>query len=353
MDETTFRILETLSSDLSSLVTIKALTDRIRKRHKTAYYKNIYEKAKNLEKEGILKIRKTGKDSLTTLNFDSNIMTSMLSRMEHKKKEALLKRGGELGMLLSEIMAYFQPFNCLNSISLVNPLRNMTLRRAELLFIVNEPLQSEMLGIHSVMKSLRSAHQLSINYLILRVNEFIELLKEGCYNPVRYMLSEQVAILHPESYWIGLKKALAEGCRLESAEETNPSHMSGVDMTFNLERFGYTEFGSHAGKGKPFCLEHTLVSALLKGGPRRLNTIPAILAINQKKKRKPSYNLLIFLSVKYLKAGKLLGLLKTMNKLERGKEIKSAIQTLESMGIMMERVDEKAIKKSMEVYYGY
>src|SRR3989338_5747406 len=107
MDETTFRILETLSSNLSSPMTIQALTRTIKKRHKTAYYKNIYEKAKGLAGKGILKIHKTGKDSLITLNFQNNLLTSIMARMEHKKKEALLEKGGELGMFLMELMTYF------------------------------------------------------------------------------------------------------------------------------------------------------------------------------------------------------------------------------------------------------
>ena len=60
MDETTFRILDTLSSGLGSPVSINELTKKINERYGTAYYANIYEKAQRLVKRGIIGITRTG-----------------------------------------------------------------------------------------------------------------------------------------------------------------------------------------------------------------------------------------------------------------------------------------------------
>lgn len=362
MDKTTFRILSTLSGDLGSPVSINTLTGNIRKLHKTAYYKNIYDKIRELEKQDIIKLERIGKSSIITLNFNNYLLTDLLTEMELKKKENFLKNRAEMWMLFQEMETYFRQGFCLiNSISIIKPEKNIPLNRAEFLFILTEPskwriggepgtkeqfIQNEILNIHLIMQSLQKAHNIKLDYLVLRENEFLELLEERQSNPLKEMLSDQIALFHPQDYWIEMKRAVMKGIRIERREEVKPAKIPEQDLVYNLSGFGYKEIGTKIREGKELCLEYIIVSILIKGDARRIEAVPILLA-----KSKPKYSLLMFLCKKYEKLEKLLGLLKVLNKIVKSKETGNAIKILETIKIKEEKADEKAIREKMRLYH--
>ena len=66
MDDTEFRVLDTLSRDPGRDVSISELTRDIRRLHGTAYYANTYKALHKLREEGIVRITKTGNSSLVS-----------------------------------------------------------------------------------------------------------------------------------------------------------------------------------------------------------------------------------------------------------------------------------------------
>lgn len=365
MDETTFRILDALSKDLGNPISINELTGRIKELHGTAYYKNIYDKIHDLRKQNILIVTEIGKSSIIKLNFNNYLLTDILTEMELKRKQDFLERKAELQMLLLGMETYFsQGFYLIGSISLANPEHNMKLNRAEFLFLLAEPLrwaknekpepeekgtamlQSEIHGIHSIMQMLQKMHNIKTDYLILRENEFLELLKSEESNPLKEILSNKIAFHSPQSFWIEIKIALTKGIQIKlEREETNPAKISEQDMIYNLSRFGYKEMGPKMSWGRDICLESIITSLLLKNDARRIEAIPAILA-----KNKANYNLLIFLCQKYNQLEKLLGLLRVLNKIKGSEETENAIKILEKRKLTGKKYDGKIIKQKMRLY---
>jgi len=368
MDETGFRILDVLSRGLGSPVSINELTGKIRELHKTAHYKNIYDRIHELEKQGIIELDRIGKSSISTLNFNDYRTTGKMAEMELEKERRVLENKTWMQMLLGDMRQCFHGF-CINSISIISPEKNIRLNRAEFLFILYEPpnrmeevhgtkqgretehdrkadMANDIIGIHSVMQSLERNHNMKLDCLVLKGMDFLSLLKESQDNPLKAMLSDQIAFFHPHDYWIELKKAIMKGVRIESGEEINPAKTPEQDLAYNLSRFGYKEMGSKIRQGNDICLEYIITSVLIGEDARRTEAVPALMA-----KNKPRYGLLLFLCKKYNKLGKLFGLLKAMNKIEKTAEAENAINMMKRLKVKEEKADEKAVMQKMGLYH--
>lgn len=360
MDKTTFRILDTLSRDLSSPASINELTKRISRLHGPAYYKNIYDKVQELSKRKLLKTITIGNTCQVYLNFDNYELSSFLGEMEYEKKRTLIRSGNWFLTLISKLDEHFRP-SMIGSISIIRPLKAASLNRAELLFIMPDPRPFEIDGkpepmervkrkalgeriaIHSTLMSLGNHLNIRIDPLILDKSELSYLLKSKD-STLKEMLSDQIAFFRPEDFWITIREAKANGIEF-GGFEVNPAKISERDIAYNLERFGYREFGKR-GKGMDIPLEYIITSILLSGDARRTGAIPILLA-----KNKPNYSLLLFLCQKYNRLEKLFGLLDTLNKIKGSREVGFAIKILETIGIEKEKADLKGIKKKMELYH--
>lgn len=369
MDETTFKILNELTSDLGSYISINRLKDNIKKRNRIAHYKSIYDKIKYLQKNNDIILDKIGKSYIINLNFKNYILIDLLAQMELIKKDNLLKGNTELNLLISEMETYFnQDFFLINSISIIKPEKNISLNRAEFLFIIKEPnyekfedisksdieklIWNDIINIHLIMLELQKTHNIKLDYLILKESEFFELIKEKEHNTLKDIILHQTTFLYPQNYWLEIKKLYDEGMNIEKVEEINPAKIKEIELIYNLSRFGYKEFGSEIKQKKDICLELIITSILLKGDARRIESIPILLRKKTRGDGRPIYyNLLIFLSMKYKTAGKLLGFLKILNKSLPDRESRNAIKIIEKIGICAEKVDKAAINRKMRLYY--
>jgi hypothetical protein len=351
MDETTFRILDTLSRELGRDISINELTSKIAAKYGSAYYANIYKKLSALNKEGIILTARTGKSSIASLNFKNYLLIDLLTEMELKKKQEFIGGKQELQMLLLEIDTYCSDLPFTKSISLINPERNAKLNRVELLIVLKSSQQESesqntMFAMKKILSSLQSIRSIKIDYLISTKTEFLNLLRSNEINPLKEMLFDQIAFLFPQAFWIEIKSILEEGIQIRfSEEETNPAKISESDLIYNLARFGYKEIGPEIREGERICIECIIASILMKGDARRRDAIPIILV-----KNRANYSLLIFLAQKYGLLGKLLGLLRTLHKIKPIPEVQQAIGTLEAMNVKEVKADEKSIKSKMRLY---
>lgn len=360
MDRTAFRILDTLSRDPGSPVSINELTKRISRLHGPAYYKNIYDRVRGLSGEGLLKKTAFGNASRVSLNFDDYGLPSLLGEMECEKKRRLMGSGNWLRSLISSLDERFRPF-LISSISIVKPLKAASLNRAELLFILPdtqpfetkggpEPAETlkereirERIAIHSSIRELEGHRNLRLDPLILKGSELLSLLRSG--DPtIGGMLSDQVTFLRPEDFWISIREAIRKGA-IPAGTVPNPAEMPEGDIAYNLESFGYREFGREA-EGRDIPLEYVITSVLLSGDARRAGAVPVLLS-----KNRPNYSLLLFLCRKYGRLERLLGLLNALRKIKCTSGALSAIRILEATGIKEEKADLKSIKKRMEMYH--
>ena len=334
MDKTTFRILDTLCRGLGSPISINELKNRVSKIYGSAYYKNIYDKIKTLEEEGILILESIGKSKAISLNFANYRTTSLLGEMEKLKLGKILENA-RLKQLFEEIEN--QTRGIFLSISTVKPFENLSMNRAELLIL---KFQDEEL--YTTIKKIEGKTNIRIDPLILSKQEFLDLISSSEHNPLKSMLKDQTVIIKPDDFWAVIRES--SGIYIE--DETQ-FPISEKDIVYNLNRFGYREIGEKIQEGKKICPELIITGILASGTSRKKEAVPILLS-----KNKISYPLLIFLAKKYNKLDILLGSLKALNKIKKTEEAENVVQIIEDMGIKEKRIDYKIIKEKMDLYGG-
>ena len=107
------------------------------------------------------------------------------------------------------------------------------------------------------MQSLQRMHNIRISTLALTTDEFIQLLKSREVNPLREMLPNRINFISPQDFWTEIAIASEEkGLRIKFEEsETNPEEISEENLVYNLNRFGYKEFGPELVLGEDICIE--------------------------------------------------------------------------------------------------
>ena len=350
MDETTYRILDTLWRETGKTISIHELTSRIKGSYGTAYYPNIYDKAHELATDGTITLTKTGRSSLANLNFANYLLIDLLTELEIKRKHDLLTKSKELQMLFKDAEERYDDIRSIESISAISAEKNLKLNRTEMLFLLhytnNHHLQSDIKRIHAIARDLQALHNIRIDSLILTTTEFIELLTSNEINPLKEMLYDKISFHAPQDFWFHTSTALTKGYRIGLLNtQTNPARIAEKDLAFNLARFGYKEIGPEIREGQRICMEYIIVSLMRNGDARHIEAIPILLA-----KNKTNYNLLIFLSEKYGLSGLLIGLLKALERIRPSEETEMAIEILESMKPKEIRVDTKSIYGKMKLY---
>ena len=169
------------------------------------------------------------------------------------------------------------------------------------------------------------------------------MIRSNEINPLREAISKETTIFWPDAFWSKIREISQESNIKSIQKETMPSKISESDLTANLYRFGYTEFGSTlTDTANKYCIEYLITSLILTNEARRLEAIPIILAKNDFNE-----NVLAFLSQKYRTAGKLLGLLRALQKFDK---IENAISILETFSEEEIPSNEKSIQRNMELY---
>ena len=351
MSDATFKILGTLSTGLGNQSSINELTKKIAKTYGAAYYPGIYEKLHEMERDKIINLTKIGTSSIAQLNFENYLLIDLLSEMELKRKQAFLKNRIELQLPFMKITTYCRELSLIKSICAIKPERNATLNRLEFLILLRSSkeencLQNEINKLRIITKSLQNMHNIRIDYLTLFDDEFFDLLRSEEINPIKEMLSDKIAFLYPQEFWMEIKEAMEKGIQIKFEDkETNPADIREHDLAYNLMRFGYTEIGTEIKQGQKICIEYIITSLLMQEDIRRIEAIPIILAKNN-----ANYNLLTFLSQKYGLSETLLGLLRALEKIKPNKNIEKTIDHLKNMGIKESKFDEKTIMEKMRLY---
>ena len=347
MDTPTLRILDTLSSNLGDSLSINQLTERIRETHGTAYYANIYQKLQRLKKEGLVTLDLIGKSTDVKLNFQNYLLIDTFAEMEiQKKKDFLTKRNDQL-FFLSEIDKLLNDTCTIRSLNYINPTKNIKLNRIELLVLLRETPEYHniTLQFYKEMLKLQNKYNLKINSLAVDKNDFTDLAISDEINPLREALSQTITIFAPQTFWSQIKEIEGKKEIKAIRIETKPANIPDSDLTYNLNRFGYKEFGHQSAQGKKFCIEYITTAILLQGDTRLIEAIPIILAKNSFKS-----NILAFLSQKFETSGKLLGLLKILQTIKPTRETFEIMDLLETLNTEGIPADEESIMQKMRLY---
>lgn len=347
MDTPTLRILDTISSNIGDSLSINQLTERIKDTYGSAYYANIYQKLQALKTEGLLNLEPAGRSSNIKLNFQNYLLTDTLAEMELEKKMNFLSTRSNLFPLLTEMDKSLSDKCAIKSITAINPLRNIKLNRLELLFLLKETSDylNETIDLFKGMLELQKKHNIKINNLIIDKSDFSDLATSDEINPVREALREKINFFGPQAFWQEINEIAEKNQVKTLSSETKPSDISDLDLNFNLNRFGYREFGSQFAEGKKFCVEYIITAVLLKDEPRKTEATAIILSKNNFKS-----NVLAFLSQKYQTTGRLMGILKTLERMKPKPEIEKTIDILRTLNEQEVPVDEASVKQKLELY---
>lgn len=348
MDDTTFRVLDTLSRSLGRTFSINELTKEMVEEHGTAYYANIYGKLHAMSEEDLIKLTKVGRASVVALNFDSYALIDLLAEVELRRKRSLLRDRTELQALFADAEIHCR--DLASSMIAVRPESNIKLNRAELLLLLHgsgEDIDARKgaMGVVTVVQKLQGTHSLKIDSLALSRGEFSHLLRSEERNPLKEMLSDKIAFFSPQAFWMEVRDVQEGGRVAFEREETNPAKIAEQDITYNLARFGYREFGPEVRQERKICVEYIVTSILLGGDMRRVEAVPVILA-----KSKFNHGILAFLAQKYRVSERLLGLLRVLERVKPTDEAEAAIKILESFRVEEIKADEDSIRKKMVLY---
>ncbi len=347
MDKTTIRILDTISSSIGDSLSINQLTNRMKDRYGSAYYANIYEKLQNLKDNGLLNLEPIGRSSNVNLNFENYLLIDTLSEMEIEKKIEFLNKKTSLFPFLTEMDKSLSDRCCIRSISTINLLKNTKLNRIELLSLLNETpdYPNETIELQKTTLNLQRKHNLKINNLILDKKDFFNLLTSDEINPLREALSQQITLYNPQGFWSQIKETAQKNQIKTLQTETKPLNISELDLNFNLNRFGYREFGASIVEGKKFCIEYIVTSLLMREEARGLDAVAVILAKNNF-----NSNLLSFLSQKYEVSPRLLGILKVLGQTNPKSEVENTLKILKAINPQELPADKESILQKLELY---
>ncbi len=347
MDEATFRILDTLSRKLGNAVSIRQLTSAIRLHHGTAYYAGTYNKLNDLTKQRLIRITKAGRSSVPALDLSSYTLLDLLSEMEMRRKREFLGRFKAFQPLLMDMEGYAHGDARIESVLLIDPERNARLNRAEVLIMTRDSHEVDSDGsIRAAARDAQGRHNIRVDALPVSAGDLVKMLASDGVHPLKKMLSNEIAFHNPHAFWTEIAHAFVRGYGMRfQDEEMDPRKTTESDLIFNLNRLGYREIGPRVSQGEKACPEYTVMSTLVKGGARRVNAIPVIMAKNE-----INYDLLVFLAQKYGLPDRLLGLLKAMHRIKPQEKVAAAIDVLEASGTKAIKADERAIGNSMRLY---
>src|SRR6266487_1080267 len=320
MDETEFRILDTLSRDPGRELSISGLTREIRRLHGTAHYANTYRALMSLQKQGVVHLKKTGNISLVSLDLKNRGTIDSLSEMELRRRHTLLEKREELQRLYDA----FSDASYLGPISLIDAERNIKLNRAELLIQLPDWAWNRASAdmFEGKLEEAEGRLGIRIDALTLDDDRFRSLLAAQEKNPLKEMLSKHTTLLAPDLFWNQIRNAWARGIQIRFDEdETNPLKIT---------------------EGQDFGIEYVVIALLLRGDARRIRAIPGLLAKNA-----PNYELILFLSKKYGMQSKLFGLLRALAKHKRDKDLESVLRILEKSGVKEIKTDGRSIEEMM------
>jgi hypothetical protein len=325
LDELTFRIADILSSNLGEPFSINQLNERIKKKYGIAHYANTHAKLRKLAQEGKINLISIGKSSAVKLNFQNYLLADFLAELEIKKKTQFLESRLDLIALLEEMGRIKDKFS-IKSISFIDAAKNIKLNRMELLILLGEHSSSKTIDLYKETRKLQEKYNLRLDSAILDEQSFSSLLKSNEINPLREALTKEIAIFCPQEFWTKIRAIMEEKEIKVIQSETQPANIPESDMVYNLNRYGYKEFGSIMEQGRLFCIEYIATAVLLQSSARRVKALPAILAENNF-----NSNMLAFLNQKFQTAGKLFGLLKIAQSTNFNEELKKTLNLLKAI----------------------
>jgi hypothetical protein len=320
VNKTTLRILEVLTSEIGTGLSINNLTEKIHTRFGTGFYRDVYKNVQLLAKQGILEISKEGNSSIISINFTDSFLVDILAEMELERKRNFLQKRKEFQIWVTVLSRRIIDFSFINSISIIYPEKNAKLNRVEMLFLLSTSTDrndeySQREKLQGLIDSLQNEFNFSLDALFMSPQEFIKGFRSSSINPVKEMMSNKIVIFFPQKFWLEMQNAIEKEQPLKSEErEISPLKITEEDLVSNLAMLGYKEIGTDIRPpSKLIGIEYIITAILMGNDQRRIDAVPILIAKNQDL---INYDLLVFLSKKYRTYDQLFSILTALNKIK-------------------------------------
>lgn len=336
MNKEEIKIMSYLSDNLGHGGSILEMSKGIDSRYGPAYYPNIYNTAKRLEKIGIIGIEAEGNSKLINLNMENPISTYYISEMENYKNQGL-KLSKEL---LSDILSLALEFDIFSICSLETD-KCQRINRLELLILARNHGSNR-----DLIKSLRrmeSNYGTKIDPIILTIDEFAKIMKSGESDLIKDLILDRNILYNIEGFWemIKQRKIDARYKRLDKL----PQDITRDELAYNYSRLGY-QLNENIKHGNRIAIE-TIIFAMSINNEIRIRYGAIILLYKNIERINWAY--LYYIYKRYDSLGKLKGILLSLAHLtdiKHDNEIRDYIDIIQDKP---EAYDSRLIKRYAEL----
>lgn len=336
MNKEEIKIMSYLSDNLGHGGSILEMSKGIDSRYGPAYYPNIYNTAKRLEKIGIIGIEAEGNSKLINLNMENPISTYYISEMENYKNQGL-KLSKEL---LGDILSLALEFDIFSICSLETD-KFQRINRLELLILARNHGSNR-----NLIKSLRrmeSNYGTKIDPIILTIDEFAKIMKSGESDLIKDLILDRNILYNIEGFWemIKQRKIDARYKRLDKL----PQDITRDELAYNYSRLGY-QLNENIKHGNRIAIE-TIIFAMSINNEIRIRYGAIILLYKNIERINWAY--LYYIYKRYDSLGKLKGILLSLAHLtdiKHDNEIRDYIDIIQDKP---EAYDSRLIKRYAEL----
>jgi hypothetical protein len=336
MNKEEIKIMSYLSDNLGHGGSILEMSKGIDSRYGPAYYPNIYNTAKRLEKIGIIGIEAEGNSKLINLNMENPISTYYISETENYKNQGL-KLSKEL---LGDILSLALEFDIFSICSLETD-KFQRINRLELLILARNHGSNR-----DLIKSLRrmeSNYGTKIDPIILTIDEFAKIMKSGESDLIKDLILDRNILYNIEGFWemIKQRKIDARYKRLDKL----PQDITRDELAYNYSRLGY-QLNENIKHGNRIAIE-TIIFAMSINNEIRIRYGAIILLYKNIERINWAY--LYYIYKRYDSLGKLKGILLSLAHLtdiKHDNEIRDYIDIIQDKP---EAYDSRLIKRYAEL----
>jgi hypothetical protein len=254
MNKEEAKIMIYLSDNLGIGGNILEMSKGINKNYGPAYYPNIYNTVKRLEKIGIVSIELEGKNKLIRLDMENPLSIYYMSEAENQKTFRIRISKD----ILSSILAIAGRFDIF-SICALETEKYLKMNRIELLLLIKEGNNSA--GLMKSLLQIESDYSTMIDPIILTVEEFAQIMKTDELSPIKEMVLNKYILYNSEGFWRMIKDC-AIGTRQKRLNKF-PQDLNEDELAYNYNRFGYRLY-ENAKRSDKISLEFIIFSMSIR-----------------------------------------------------------------------------------------
>ena len=337
MNKEEIKIMSYLSDNLGDGGNILEMSKDIDRKYGHAYYPNIYNTAKRLEKIGIIDIKPEGNSKLIRLNIENPLSTYYISEMENYKNQKISMSKE----MLSNILNLTQEFDIFSICSL-DAEKYQKINRLELLILTRNHDENSSL-IKSLLK-MESNYNIKIDPIILTLDEFIKIMKADELDMIKDLILNKNILYNSDGFW-GLIKQHRIDTRYKKFNKF-PQDLTRDELAYNYSRLGY-QLNENIRPNKKITIEPIIFSMSIN---KEIRIKYGAIILLYKNIEKINWAYLYYIYKRYDDLGKLKGILISLANLTNIQHTNEIEYYINLISDKPDIYDNKLIKRYTELY---